>query len=260
MLHTGLVSITFRKLTPARIIELVVQAGLEGIEWGGDVHVPHGDLAIARQVRKMTEAAGLKVAAYGSYYRAGILLNEGIPFESVIETAVELGAPVIRVWAGNKGSAAMAAPERLAVVTALKTMGAQAARAGKWVALEYHAQTLTDTNESALDLMREVNHPNVRLYWQPYAREAFDYCLEGLKACLPLVTHIHIFSWQYAGEVIQRLPLADGDVRWAEYLKVIRSSGRDHFVMIEFVKDDREAQFLADAAALKSWVDAAVGG
>jgi hypothetical protein len=44
MIQTGLVSITFRQLSPPAIIDLVRQAGLEGIEWGGDVHVPHGDL------------------------------------------------------------------------------------------------------------------------------------------------------------------------------------------------------------------------
>ena len=41
MIESGLVSITFRKLTVEKIIELVKEAGLQGIEWGGDVHVPH---------------------------------------------------------------------------------------------------------------------------------------------------------------------------------------------------------------------------
>jgi len=254
MLHTGLVSITFRKLTPARIVELVAEAGLEGIEWGGDVHVPHGDLAAARQVRQLTEAAGLQVAAYGSYYRAGNTLPEGFAFDAIIATAGELGAPVIRVWAGNKSAWEMTPAERAVVVTALNTMSEQAARAGIKLALEYHSQTLTDTNESAQKLLAEVNHPNLWLYWQPYAREGFDYCLEGLQAIQSRVLHLHVFSWLNKGEIIQRLPLADGAVRWLEYLKVMRSSDREHFIMIEFVKDDAEAQFLADAAALKAWL------
>jgi hypothetical protein len=44
MIRTGLVSVTFRQLSAEEIIKLVVCAGLEGIEWGGDIHVPHGDL------------------------------------------------------------------------------------------------------------------------------------------------------------------------------------------------------------------------
>ena len=53
-LKTGLVSITFREKSPEEIVGLVVEAGLDGIEWGGDVHVPHGDLAKAREVRANT--------------------------------------------------------------------------------------------------------------------------------------------------------------------------------------------------------------
>ena len=47
--------------------------------------------------------AGLVVAAYGSYYRVGH--DDPAPFESVLDTAVELGAPLVRIWAGRSGSA-----------------------------------------------------------------------------------------------------------------------------------------------------------
>ena len=102
-MRSGLVSITFRKLSPAQIVDLVCRAGLEGIEWGGDVHVPHGEVARAREVGRITSDAGLAVASYGSYYRAGH--GEGAPFETILQTAAELKAPLIRVWAGIKGSA-----------------------------------------------------------------------------------------------------------------------------------------------------------
>ncbi|HNC24059.1 MAG TPA: sugar phosphate isomerase/epimerase, partial [Opitutaceae bacterium] len=101
MIHPGLVSVTFRALTPTQIVALVRQAGLRGIEWGGDIHVPHGNLARAREVREMTQEAGLSVAAYGSYYRAAQSEADGLAFEHVRATAVELGAPTIRVWAGG---------------------------------------------------------------------------------------------------------------------------------------------------------------
>ena len=66
MITTGLLSVTFRKLTPPEIVGLVRQAGLAGIEWGGDIHVPHGNLDRAREVRQMTLDAGITIAAYGS--------------------------------------------------------------------------------------------------------------------------------------------------------------------------------------------------
>lgn len=113
-LHSGLVSVTFRKLSPPAIIALVQQAGLLGIEWGGDIHVPHGDLPQARQVRQMTLDAGIQVAAYGSYYRVGH--PESGPFEAVLETAGVLGAPTLRVWAGQQASAEASPAYRAQVI------------------------------------------------------------------------------------------------------------------------------------------------
>ena len=60
MLTLGLVSITYRKLTPAEIIPLVRDAGLSCIEWGSDIHVPQTDLANARRVGEMTRGAGFR--------------------------------------------------------------------------------------------------------------------------------------------------------------------------------------------------------
>ena len=90
MIHPGLVSVTFRQLAPRTIVDLVAEAGLWGIEWGGDVHAPVGDLHIAREVRAMTLDAGLAVAAYGSYFR----FRPDDSFERVLETAIALGAPI----------------------------------------------------------------------------------------------------------------------------------------------------------------------
>jgi 3-dehydroshikimate dehydratase len=63
MIKTGLLSVTFRKLTVEEIVDLVCQAGLEAIEWGGDIHVPHGDPGKAQEVRSITEEAGLITAS-----------------------------------------------------------------------------------------------------------------------------------------------------------------------------------------------------
>src|SRR4051812_3410864 len=140
-LRTGLVSITFRALPPERVVELVRQAKLDAIEWGGDVHVPHGDVARAREVRTMTLDAGLAVAAYGSYYRAAVSESDGPPFARVLESAVQLAAPTIRVWAGNRASADASADDRQRVADDLRRIADLAAAANVTVSLEYHANT-----------------------------------------------------------------------------------------------------------------------
>lgn len=71
MPRLGLCSVTLRHLDVAGVLAAAVEAGLECVEWGADIHVPAGDEAAAARVRAATEEAGLAVASYGSYYRAG---------------------------------------------------------------------------------------------------------------------------------------------------------------------------------------------
>ena len=253
MLHSGLVSITFRKLQPREIIGLVVRAGLEAIEWGGDIHVPHGDTARAREVARMTEDAGLKVVSYGSYYRVGA--EDAEDFEPVLAAAVELGAPTLRVWAGRKASRDTTDEYRQRVVSESRRIADLAAPAGVGISYEFHDNTLTDTTESALALLQEVAHDNIRTYWQPAHAQPFQDRLAGLEAILPWLTNIHCFLWTEAKK--RRRPLAEGTGHWQQYLARAAATGRDHFVMLEFVADDSPENFLTDAAELKRLLAAA---
>ncbi|RFC45621.1 MAG: Sugar phosphate isomerase/epimerase [Verrucomicrobia bacterium] len=253
MISTGLVSITFRQLTPAEIVALVSQAGLRGIEWGGDIHVPHGNVACAREVRALTQEAGLAVAAYGSYYRAGASEAAGLSFASVLDTAVELGAPLIRVWAGPAGSASASPGLRAQVVTDLRRIAALAGAARVGVSLEFHNGTLTDTAPSTVQLLAEVDHPNLSTYWQPTLDQDPAAGLRDLRSLLPQLTHVHVFHWR-AGTT-DRLPLADGAARWRSFLDLAVTAPGDRYAMLEFVEGDAPVNFLRDAATLKSWLN-----
>ena len=246
MLRSGLVSITFRKLSPAEIIDLVRQSGLDAIEWGGDIHVPHGDVARARQVRGMTEAAALTVASYGSYYRVGA--TNDFTIADVVDTAAALGAPTLRVWAGDRGSDAADADYRARVVDDSRRVADAAAEAGIRVAYEFHRNTLTDTTDSTLDLLRAVSHPDLGSYWQP-PRELSEAELQGsLTRVLPHLANLHVFHWGPTGE---RQALAEGHDRWVALLRLVRDLPKDpRYAMIEFVRDDSPGAYLDDAAAL----------
>lgn len=252
MIYPGLVSITFRKLSPAEIVGLVRKAGLVGIEWGGDIHVPHGDVGVAREVRALTEEAGLKVAAYGSYYRAGWSETNGLPFKHVLDSAVELGAPTIRVWPGNKGSADASESERWAVIEDLRRISALAAQVGVTVSTEFHGGTLTDTNESASQLLVEVDHANLLTCWQPHNGEETAECVAGLRAVLPKVGNVHVFHWWPTAA--ERLPLAEGEARWEEFWRELKTAPGDRFALLEFVQGDEPEAFLRDAATLVRWL------
>ncbi|MBN1875629.1 MAG: TIM barrel protein [Anaerolineae bacterium] len=252
MIRSGLVSITFRQLSPEEIVSLVAQAGLDAIEWGGDIHVPHGDVTRARTVRQLTVEAGLEVAAYGSYYRVGH--GEPLPFGRIVETAVALDAPLIRVWAGKCGSAQADDAYWAQVVEDSYQIADLAAQAGIRIAYEYHANTLTDTTTSALKLLQAVAHPHVTSYWQPPAGASVADNLAGLEAVLPWLTHLHVFSWRVMEGTRERLLLAEKAIEWRQYLQKAAATGRNHIAMIEFVKDDMPENFLKDASTLKQWL------
>lgn len=257
MLQSGLVSVTFRKLAPAEIVALVRKAGLRGIEWGGDIHVPHGDLVRAREVGELTTEAGLTVAAYGSYYKAGHSEAAGLRFESVLESALELRAPTIRVWTGAAGSAATDEDTRWRVVADLRRIAELAAKAGVRIAAEFHGGTLTDTNASTNQLLLEVDHPNFYSYWQPLMEMTDAECAEGLTAIRPRLAHLHVYQWRWEAQKYHRLPLAEGTARWAEFLQLAAAAPEipgGRYAMLEFVENDAPESFLRDAPVLKAWL------
>jgi 3-dehydroshikimate dehydratase len=252
MIRPGLVSITFRSLSPKHIIDLVVRAGLIGIEWGGDVHVPHGSPVLGRELGQMTRDAGLVSAAYGSYYRVG-----GEPpdlFARVLDTAVALETKIIRVWAGRVGSAEADAATRRRITEDAIRISELTAKAGLTIACEWHGGTLTDTAESAAMLFADVDHPAFKTYWQPPQMMSVDDCLEDMNTAKPLLVGLHVFQWDVVTR--ERQPLAEGESAWRQYLAAAAPAMPDQsFALLEFVKGDDPDQFLIDAQTLKQWLN-----
>ncbi len=242
----GLVSVTYRKLTPPAIIDLAARAGLNCIEWGSDVHVPQTDLENARRVGEMTREAGMTVSSYGSYYRLGA----GQDITPYLDAAVALRAPVIRVWAGTKGSEQIDAVTRAAWVDEAKTVSRLAAKRGITVAFEYHHGTLTDTGASALELVKAVDEPNCRLYWQPEFAKPRGLILSDLEAVAPYVTACHVFTWNPDHS---RRPLIDGAADWREFLSRI-PDWNEKPLLLEFVPGDDPDLLSREAGSLQKIV------
>jgi len=242
----GLTSVTFRQLDWREIIRIARECNLDGLEWGGDVHVPSGELSHAQKVYQATVEAGLSVLSYGSYYRLG----QGQDFEPVLAVALALRADTIRVWAGAKDSAQHSAGERARAIRDAQTIADMAGPHGVTVAFEYHRGTLTDTCESALALLEAVGRENVRTYWQPNPQLAHERNLAELAAVLPWLENVHAFHWTPGGA---RLPLEEGMAQWRAYLQTI--NGRAGAAILEFVKNDDPAQCARDAASLRRACD-----
>jgi sugar phosphate isomerase/epimerase len=237
---TGLTSITFRQLDVEQIIALAKTAGVDGIEWGGDIHVPPNETG--PWVREKTAEAGLAVLSYGSYFR----LCAGGDFAPVLAAAASLGAPLIRVWAGDRGSAAAEDDYYRRAAEDLRDICSRSADQGIKIGLEYHRKTLTDTAESAEKLLSLANMKNLSVYWQPNPDLPLSDHGREIRRLLPWISQIHVFYWK-PGNV--RCPLAEGVEAWREYIGLL---GRDRNYIVEFVLEDRAEQFLADAETLRT--------
>lgn len=258
MLRAGLVSISFRNLSPAAIISLCQENRLSGIEWGGDVHVPHGDIATAKEVRRMCDDAGIFVACYGSYYRAGWDDGKNPPISAVIESALALGAPSIRIWAGRKGSAECSAEERITVENEIEAFATATANHNIKVVLEYHTRTLTDTPYSTSQLLDDIQSPNLYSLWQPPLGSSVHDNLTAINALGSRLANAHVFAWEPdEGGAAVRLPLQAHATAWSAYLRAL--SGQPRWVLLEFVRNNDPNQLRTDAATLLKLIEAQSG-
>jgi 3-dehydroshikimate dehydratase len=242
----GICSVTFRQKSLEEIVDLAAQGGLDCIEWGGDVHVPPGEEETARRAAALTRDRGLKVSSYGSYYR-----GEG-DFSPVVQSALALEAPVIRVWAGTKPWEECSPQERQRLGESFRRAGEQAGKAGLRLAFEYHRGTATQTLEGAKALLELVDLPNVTCYWQPNPDISLEERLREIQGLRPWLSHVHVFAWTGANV---RHPLAEGEREWTQYLAGIQEAPGDRSLLLEFVRDDSQEAFLEDAAVLRRWAE-----
>ena len=243
---TGIVSISFRDRSPEQILTAASEAGLDAVEWGGDIHVPHGDLEAARLVRELSAAFDTEIAEYGSYYAIG--KSDPSLFEDILNTARDLGTNVIRVWAHQgKPSDSFDEEEYQACVADAKRICAMAGDIT--VALECHPNTLTDEYHTELKFIRDVGCDNLKTFWQPNQHRPVDYNLDSIRALLPYIVSVHVYSWKRK----ERLPLAALESDWLQYIELL--SAKDLNYMLEFMHDGNIETLKETAATLKKWLN-----
>ena len=266
MLIPGICSVTFKTNTPEQVLHFAVENKLQAIEWWGADHVPAGDVATARRIGNLTRQAGVAVSSYGSYYRTAVSEEQGAPFIAVLDSAEALGAATIRVWAGNVNFEKAEKDFIARVVDDTLRIADLAQQRGLSITFEFHGGTFTNSNSNAQCFVALVAHPNVFFSWQPPHGFALQHCIDGLNGLLPRLSTLHVYHWTIGSykknlfnesrrelnypEDYHRHPLKDGRDRWIAYLALARTSGRDHYALLEFVKDDAIAQAKEDAAEL----------
>lgn len=245
MLYTGVTSVTFRKLAASAVIQLAVESKLDGIEWGGDIHVPPSDYQNAEKIGEATRKADLQVLTYGSYYILSDSVDPRQDFLPVLKTAEILGAPLIRVWCGDRSPARADDLYFDRIIEHGRILGDMCARKGMKAAFEYHRNSLTQDSRSACRVLKGINHPSVLTGWQPNPQMSHGDNLRELEQVKPWLANVHVFHWK----ANERLALKSGAAEWSDYCLAIKDG--THALTLEFVKDDSIEAFLQDAETLR---------
>ena len=245
MFVPGIVSATFKTESVDYVINVAKEAGLKAVEWSENHHIKKGDFAFAKETAEKTADAGLEIAGYGSYYRLG----QNMEIRDSLDTASALGAKEMRIWAGNTPSASLSEEERASLIEELRTSTKTAESYGIVLNLEWHKNTLTDTNGSGLDTLEKVSSPWLRTLWQPTQALTFEERKEGLGMIRPFLSYLHVYYWDETG----RRPLSEGVSHWREYFSLLDKE-KKYYTLLEFVKGDSREQFLADAKVLEELI------
>lgn len=277
----GLCSVTLRGSSVGEVVDVAAGGGLAAIEWGGDVHVPAGDLAAAASAGELTAAAGLVVGSYGSYLFAEPTLADD-DIARVVETAAALGAPWVRVWCPFGVEPGAPEDEVVAVAATLRRITGRASAVGVGVYVEFHGQTLTATEASAAAVLAAASSPaGPWSAWQPPywdrtrplgaatdpvgdpatgggRHDAADRDEAGIAVLAPRLVHVHVYAWDHEGG---RHPLATQADAWVRRLRAAALAGpvggpplddRPRLALLEFVPDDDRAAVATEAATLRS--------
>lgn len=242
MYNTGLVSVSFRGLCPDDIIYLARNAGLSCIEWGSDVHAPRDDERMLCHIAKEQEKAGLFCSSYGTYFTLG--RDPSDQLEAYIRAAKILGTDTLRIWCGNKGYGEYTAEERASLTAEARCAAWIAENHGVRLCLECHANTYTDCPQGAREIMRTVNSPSFRMYWQPHQNQSVSWNFTYATVIAPFTVNIHVFNWK--GK--DRYPLADASELWRMYLGAF--DGVEN-LLLEFMPDNDPKTLEREADSLR---------
>lgn len=242
MFYPGLVSVSFRKLSPEELVPAAVAAGLKYIEWGSDVHAPYMDIQRLQEIVQLQTTHGVNCCSYGTYFRLGVTPMEELP--GYIRAAKMLGTNILRLWAGNKSPWNFTKDEKEMFFAQCCEAAKLAESVGVTLCMECHRNTYTETKESALELMTMVNSPAFRMYWQPNAQCTAEENVAYARLLRDYTYHIH--AYHQKGTV--KYSLGHGINDWKTYLQEFPG---DHYILLEFMPDGLVETLPREADALR---------
>src|SRR5689334_21446593 len=250
--------------TVPEALALFAAAGLDAAELiyqdGYRSGLPLRNRHAAQQARRVSDDLGLPIVGMTPYTTAINAPDEGQwraavdEFRGAIEIAQIVGADRLRVYAGSWQPDR---PDHAAhwdrLVAALRALAPAAANAGVRLCVENHFGTMTQTAADTARLVREVNHPAVRvLYDQANLTFTHDEPYEqALHIQGDLVGHVHVKDLVFTDpdapfqasetarvaaseRAVRSRVVGDGIVPWGDILPALSTLGYDDVLTLEY--------------------------
>ncbi len=250
----ALCTIAYREKLLDYALDVASELGVDGVEiWGREPHISEKfDENRVRTARKMVESRGLQIPAFGSYLGFGITrprTDEIIQLDATLHIARCLGAPVVRVWASDIGSAQADETVWTKTVREIRLACARAAKLGITLAAEMHSGTLADTGDSARRLVEMVGRENFGLNFQVSQYALPETCEQRLEAVLAYVVHVHAQNYDRLlasnDDSLQHVPLSSGVIDYESLLPRLIEAGYNGYIAVAFAhakgKDKKQA-------------------
>ena len=243
MFDAGLVSISFRQLSPEALAVLCRKNQIHWIEWGSDVHAPYNDPQRLSEICKLQTEYDLRCSSYGTYFKLGE--HDTAELSGYIRAAKTLGTNILRLWCGSRNFEEMTTAEREHIISECRKAAAIAEREHVILCMECHNRTFTNCMEGAVLLMESVNSPAFQMYWQPNQFRTQEENLAYARRIAKYTRIIHVFNW--AGS--NRYPLDGAADLWLRYLSCFDGTQK---LLLEFMPDDRPESLSTEANTLNA--------
>ena len=249
MFKLGLCSVTFRERPAGDIIGICRDLGLQGIEWGGDIHLkPDTHTGHAEELAGRCAEAGIATPSYGSYF--DVLEGEPQDFGPVLSTTMALGADTVRVWPGWVRPEDVSEYQFESLARTSRRIAEMAVVRGIRVAFEFHDEAPTEGADATLRLLERVGHSNLYTYYQPIRPDEIGWNLENLERVYDRLAYVHV----QVNDGEDNFPLADYRTLWAGIIRRLKDRAYGGWLLFEFNRDNSVRQLELDTALIRELI------
>jgi sugar phosphate isomerase/epimerase len=228
------------------LVRCATDLRVDGVELQ-DIHFPQTRPGYLQMLRRTASNLNLTITGIGIHNDFGradptMRQSEVVKVKQWIEVAEQLGAPLVRVFAGYpEGGPSQSGARWPAMIDALREVAAFAGHAGLRLGLENHNHAaFTPTATEFFRVLEGVKSPHL----VPLLDTGnFIDGWPSLEKSLGMAAHVHAKFWKVAGDG------SDPSVDYARIVPALRAAGYTAWVSFEYEAEEPEATGIPRALA-----------